>query len=88
MAENEIETEEPPKQNWFERRVDGRAVRIAFGADLREFALLRLVFAILDVFISDKLTARWLITNGLFGILLWTIGAYIEMKIDPGELQR
>lgn len=72
--------EQIPRHSWFDRRVNIPAIRIAFGADMREFALLWLVFAILDVFVADRLTIRWFTGNFLFAIAVWAIGAYLEMN--------
>lgn len=52
----------------------------AMGGDIREFALLWLVFSLLDVLVKDELTVRWLIGNMLFCTVLWTLGAYIELS--------
>jgi len=72
--------EQVPKRSWFDRRVNIPAVRIAFGADMREFALLWLVFGILDVLIANRLTTRWFTGNVLFAVAVWAIGAYLEMN--------
>jgi hypothetical protein len=69
-----------PKRSWFDRRINVRSIRIAFGADMREIALLWLVFGILDLFVADRLTIRWFAGNFLLAIVLWGIGAYIEMR--------
>jgi hypothetical protein len=66
--------------NWLSRKLDLYALRVAFGANMREFALLWLVFSLLDLFISDKLTPRWILGNSLFTLFVWLLGAYIEMK--------
>ena len=55
--------------------------RVAFGADLREFALLWLVFSLLDVLIKDEMTVRWMAGNLGFTIALWMLGAYIELRV-------
>ena len=55
-------------------------VRSAMGSDIREFALLWLVFSVLDVLVKDTLTLRWLIGNIVFSSTLWGLGAYIEVK--------
>lgn len=44
---------------------------------MREFALLWLVFSVLDVLVKDTLTFRWLIGNVVFSGVLWALGAYI-----------
>ncbi|HET8772789.1 MAG TPA: hypothetical protein VFP80_03320 [Thermoanaerobaculia bacterium] len=51
--------------------------RTAAGSDMREFALLWLVFSVLDVLVKDTLTFRWLIGNVVFSGVLWALGAYI-----------
>ena len=51
------------------------------GSDIREFALLWLVFSILDVLVKDTLTFRWLAGNLAFCMSMWVIGAYIEVKV-------
>jgi len=53
----------------------------AAGSDIREFALLWLVFSILDVLVKDTLTLRWLSGNLVFCMSMWVIGAYIEAKV-------
>jgi hypothetical protein len=65
---------------WLDRKVDLEAVLIAIGHDMREVAMLWLVFSFLDMLIQNKLTLRWLLSNGLCCILIWTVGAFIEMK--------
>jgi hypothetical protein len=52
---------------------------VALGSDAREFALLWLVFSLLDVFVKDDLTLRWLVGNMIFSTALWVLGAYIEI---------
>ncbi|HEY6843775.1 MAG TPA: hypothetical protein VI391_06370 [Thermoanaerobaculia bacterium] len=69
-----------PKRSWFNRRLDVSALRVAIGADVREFALLWLVFSALDVFVVGQLTPQWFIGNYAFGFVLWVLGAYIEMS--------
>jgi hypothetical protein len=53
----------------------------AFGHDMREFALLWLVFAVLDVLVAGKLTWSWALGNLGFTSLVWYLGAYIEMHM-------
>lgn len=62
------------------RLIDVDAALKAGGADVREFALLWLVFALLDSVMADKLTLLWLIGNFAGCATLWTIGAYFEMR--------
>lgn len=50
----------------------------ALGHDIREFALLWLVFALLDVFVAGKLTWPWIAGNLGFSAFVWFCGAYIE----------
>ena len=54
---------------------------VAFGSDMREFALLWLVFSLLDVLIKNDLTTRWFVGNLSFSMSLWALGAYIEVKV-------
>lgn len=55
-------------------------VQTAIGHDMREFALLWLVFSLLDVLIKETLTMRWIVGNMLFSGAIWALGAYIEFK--------
>jgi hypothetical protein len=55
-----------------------RDVVVAFGHDMREFALLWVVFANLDMFIQNHLTFLWMLGNLVFTGALWITGAYIE----------
>lgn len=65
------------KKLWsFVRRADFLE---GFGHDVREFALLWLVFANLDVFVQDHLTFRWLVGNFMFTGVMGLMGAYIEL---------
>lgn len=54
---------------------------VAFGSDLREFALLWLVFSLLDVLIKNELTIRWMLGNLGFTSGIWLLGAYVELKL-------
>ncbi len=45
---------------------------------MREFALLWVVFANLDMFIQNHLTFLWMLGNLVFTGALWITGAYIE----------
>ncbi|HKR65980.1 MAG TPA: hypothetical protein VJZ00_19770 [Thermoanaerobaculia bacterium] len=65
---------------WLNRRVDVRQLLLALGHDLREFALLWLVFSFLDPLVAGTFSFRWTITNAVFGIVLWTSGSYIELR--------
>ncbi|MEA2235982.1 MAG: hypothetical protein QOC81_706 [Thermoanaerobaculia bacterium] len=77
--------EETPKHSdepgWFERKFDVRAIRDAVGADFREFALLWLVFSLLDKYVSDgKLDVPYVLGNSLISVMVWLIGASIEYR--------
>lgn len=64
-----------------------RAIVEALGHDMREFALLWLVFANLDVFVQDNLTFRWLVGNTIFSGIVWIAGVYIEKREPQKEGQ-
>ena len=66
--------------SWLERKFDVKALREAVGHDFREFALLWAVFSILDMITRDKLSLFWVVANGAFSLVLWSLGAYIQMK--------
>jgi hypothetical protein len=68
------------------RKIDPEALWIAIGHDSREFALLWLVFSILDRLVDERLTVRWLLANGLWSLVVWTLGAYLELR-RPKERQ-
>jgi hypothetical protein len=63
-----------------QRLIDVDLAFTAAGADVREFALLWLVFALLDSVMADKLTLLWLTGNFAGCTTLWICGAYIELR--------
>jgi hypothetical protein len=67
-------------KRWIGAKLDVRAVKLAFGHDLREFALLWLVFSLLDPLIAGSSSRSWMVTNGLLCIALWIAGSYIELR--------
>jgi hypothetical protein len=88
MSEDDAPKSDPaatPPPSWLERKLDVRALRVAVGADLREFALLWLVFALLDMLMANRLTTKWAILNGLFSLVMWSAGAYIELRRTSEE---
>ena len=69
------------KGPWWLEKFEGRAAMRALAEDLREVALLWLVFAILDDFLRARaLDFGWIAGNAAFALLVWSIGAYIEFK--------
>jgi hypothetical protein len=67
-------------KHWLDERIDLEEVRIAIGHDMREFALLWLVFSGLDPLVAGSSSFRWMIANGAFCVVLWVAGSYIEMR--------
>ena len=77
--------EDDPKREdepgWFERKFDVRAIRDAIGSDFREFALLWLVFSLLDKYVRDgKLNVSYVLGNVLITVTVWLTGASIEYR--------
>jgi hypothetical protein len=59
---------------------------VMLAHDLREFALLWVVFANLDKLINDRFEWRFAIIHTLGGSVLWLYGARLELKPEkaPG----
>jgi hypothetical protein len=57
--------------SWLESRVDLTALRISIGADMREVALLWLVFTVLDMLIQGKITVAWIAANAAGSVVVW-----------------
>jgi len=63
---------------WTDRQRQVRSDRIAEA--LRECGVLWLVFANLDRLVDGPFTLGWSVANTAFGLVLWGIGIYIELK--------
>ena len=67
-------------RTWFERRFRIEELLHSVAHDFREFALLWLVFSMLDKLINDSLTTSWVAGNAAFGFAVWLFGAYLEFR--------
>jgi hypothetical protein len=71
---------------WYSR--DKSVLLDAAGSDLREFALLWLVFSFLDKIVqNESLSLSWIMTHGSFSTFLWCVGIYcnVTQKSEQGN---